>query len=219
MPIIRNVHGRNIPITPPKPKVATAALVGVATIAAMSGGGFVGAGGAGFGGGSGASSILRAKTARGKADARTGNSARAWQRMGMRQLRRQADRATNCAARSYGDVRQFFARQPCRSLQRVLLMVGDGDGMMVVSISWVRMPTVGTAERLKSLADVDGTGNVSPIGLPALTAGGIEFTGMHYASRRGGTLAVIAEVEPAKGRPDDRTMDAVAEVAAEFPPP
>jgi hypothetical protein len=104
---------------------------------------------------------------------------------------------------SYGQVREFFLRTPCRSLQRTLLAIGDTEGnTVVVSVAWVRMRTAVSAERLKRLADTYGTGNVSPIGREVLELRGVWFTGKHHVSRRTRSLVVIAEVTPGSGQPD-----------------
>lgn len=102
----------------------------------------------------------------------------------------------------------------------MLFALGDGHGnTIVVTVSWVGMFTAGTAERLKALADTDGTGNVSPLGGELVDAAGIKFTGTHYDSRRSGKLVVIAEAEPLSGTPDPDFLEGVVEVAVEFPPP
>lgn len=99
-------------------------------------------------------------------------------------------------------------------------MVGDGQGnTIVVSIAWVRMRNAVTAEQLKRLIDTNGTGNITPILDGALEHRAIRFTGKHYASRRTGSLVVIAESAPGTGRPDPGVLDGVAEVAVVFPPP
>jgi hypothetical protein len=140
--------------------------------------------------------------------------------MGLRGLTKEVKRELECAVHSYGQVREFFVSTPCRSLQRTLLAIGDAEGnTVVVSIAWVRMRTAVSVERLKRLADTYGTGNVSPIAHEVLGLRGVRFTGKHYASRRTGSLVVIAEATPGSGQPDPAVLDGAAQVAAEFPPP
>jgi hypothetical protein len=152
--------------------------------------------------------------------ARKGQYNEAWRRMGLRALTREVKRELECPVHSYGQVREFFVRTPCRPLQRTLLAIGDTEGnTVVVSIAWVRMRTAVNAERLKRLADTYGTGNVSPIGREVLELRGVPFTGKHYASRRTRSLVVIAEATAGSGQPDTAVLDGAAQVAAEFPPP
>ncbi len=57
---------------------------------------------------------------------------------------------------SYGQVRDFFLRNPCKSLDRTLFTLADPDGnTFVVSVSWVRMRQRGDVRRLEDLIDVD----------------------------------------------------------------
>jgi hypothetical protein len=121
---------------------------------------------------------------------------------------------------SYGDVQQFFLHNSCRSLDRMLFLLADGDGnSIVVSVSWVEMRSTSAARKLRELTDVDGTGNVRPLPSELIGTDDIAWTGLNYDSRRSGRLVVIAEVEPQRGDPDAEFMDGIADVAAEFPRP
>lgn len=163
---------------------------------------------------------IRVKVDAGKSAARSGNRAQTWKRMGLRQLRSRVHSAADCAVHSYGRVQDFFLRNPCRSLKRMLFVLDDGTGgTIVLSVSWVRMTGPGPARQLRDLADADGTGNVSPIGLHLIEAGGTEFTGRYYGSHRKAAVVTIAEAEPLVGGPDPAFVDGVAEVAALLPPP
>ncbi|WP_344964244.1 hypothetical protein [Crossiella cryophila] len=140
--------------------------------------------------------------------------------MRLKRLKETARKATSCAVHSYGDVQQFFARTPCRSLDRMLFALDAGQGdTMIVSVAWVRMPAPAEADRLQSLVDRDGTGNVSPLAGGLVGALGVRFTGRYYDSRRDGRLLVVAEVEPVTGAPAPELLDGVAEVVAELLPP
>jgi hypothetical protein len=152
--------------------------------------------------------------------ARRGQYREAWRRMGLRAISREIRRELQCAVHSYGQVQQFFLRTSCRSLQRALLVIGDADGdTAVVSIAWVRMHNASRAARLQQLVDTDGTGNISPIASAVLEARGVQFTGEHYASRRTGSLVVIAEAAPNTGQLEAEVLDAAAQVAVVFPSP
>jgi hypothetical protein len=165
-------------------------------------------------------SPTRAQINSSKNAARRGQYDEAWRRLGVRAGRKAFKRELRCAANSYGQVREFFVRMPCRSLRRMLLGIVDSRGNTVVlAIAWVRMPSASSAEQLKRLADRDGAGNVSPIATDVLELRGVRFTGQHYASRRTGPLTVIAEAAPKRGRPSPALLDGAAEVAVEYPPP
>lgn len=176
----------------------------------------VGSGGLGGGtAGSPGSGITSSKDAASK-----GNQGEAWRRMGLTAVKRAVRQHVNCVVHSFGQVREFFVHNPCRSLERALLAIGDGNGNIIaVSIAWVRMRTTDAAQSLKTLADTDGTGNVSPLGGELLGLSGVKFAGKFYESRRSGTLVVIAEATPGSGRPDPQIMDDAADIAALFPSP
>lgn len=223
MAVIRSrPDGSKYPITPKK---GGGAVVAAAILAGglAAGGGLGGAGSAGTTGSAldaAAGQALRAKTSSARAEARQGRAKRAWSRLGWRRLERWGEQAANCAMHSYGEVQQFFLRTPCRSLKRRLLVLRDGHGnTIVVAIAWVRMANRDHAQRLKDLADTDGTGNVTPRRAAALGVAGVEFTGLHYHSERRGATTVIAEAEPVTGQPDGAVLDAATEIAVAFPPP
>jgi hypothetical protein len=163
---------------------------------------------------------IHARTTTSTDAARKGHYDQAWQGLGLTALSKEVDRDPEGAVHSFGHVREFFLRTPCRSLQRALLVIGDPQGNTVaVSIAWVRMFTLSNAEALQRLADTSDTGNISPVpsDLPQLR--GVQFTGQHHASRRTGSLVVIAQAAPGRGQPDTDVLDAAAQVAAQFPPP
>lgn len=163
--------GSKYPITPKKGAGAAVAAVMVGSVVALGAGG---TGGVAVGGavdsavGNGANRIVgqavRARVSRAKLSARSGRRVEAWVRMGLKQIKREVDEQFQCAIHSYGQVRQFFLSNPCESLERELIAVVDEDGnTFLVSVSWVEMPSVGQAERLKAIADAYGTGNISRV--------------------------------------------------------
>ncbi|HEX6360284.1 hypothetical protein [Actinophytocola sp.] len=121
---------------------------------------------------------------------------------------------------SFGQVREFFLRTPCASLDRVLLAAVDEQGNpIVVMVAWVGFRTRGDARRFKDLDDTHGTGNVTPPGGALLGIADVRFTGQHYRSRRAGSVTVIAEAEPVGGPVTDEVLDGLAEVAVLLPRP
>jgi hypothetical protein len=212
------IKGRPVFIEGPGEKVIVGVVAFVCAVA-VAGGGVGGTAAVGGAVDSTVGQSIQVRTTNSKNAARKGQYNEAWRRMGLKAVTRQVRRELECAVHSYGQVREFFLRTPCRSLQRRLLAISDAQGnTSVVSIAWVRMPSAVSAGRLKRLADTYGTGNVSPIASGVLELRGVQFTGKHYASRRTGSLVVIAEAAPENGQPKTEMLDGAAQVAAEFPP-
>lgn len=200
--------------------VAGALALGVA---ASSGGVASIGGGAGevaSAGGGTSSAQLRVRKSDGQKSARKGDVEAAWQRMGLRQLRRSARQQAECLAVSYGEVQEFFTRTRCTSLERALFVVADGAGnTAVVSVAWVGMANAGDARKFRTLIDRHGSGDIRPLGTPALDLADIRFTGLRYGSDRDGRTVTVAEAENAVGAGfDHETLDAIAEVASYLPP-
>lgn len=208
--------GRRIPFPGPCQK----AFTGVVVLLALAAGGAAvsGASATGAAAGSVAAQSVQTRVTNSRSAARRGQSSEAWQRMGLRVVTRATDRQIrqelDCAPQSFGQVREFFARTPCQSMHRTQSELCDEHGeTIMVSITWVRMPSAVSAQQLKQLVDVDGTGNVTPI------AHGSRFTGRYYAARRTGSLVVIAEAVPVGGLVSAEMLTGVAQIAAEFPSP
>ncbi|KOV88962.1 hypothetical protein ADL03_04195 [Nocardia sp. NRRL S-836] len=169
--------------------------------------------------GSGGSARLGPRKAEGQKAARKGDTQAAWQRMGMRQLKRTARQQAECVAVSFGEVRDFFTRNRCTSLERVLFAVTDGAGnVAVVSVVWVGLASTGDARAFESVMKRQGSGDIHPLGAAVLGLADIRFTGLRYGSDRTGKRVTIAEAETATGQVDHDTLDALAEVAAHLPP-
>jgi hypothetical protein len=217
--------GSKYPITPKKGAGAAVAAVMVGSVVALGAGG---TGGVAVGGavdsvvGNAANRIVgqavRARVSRAKVSARSGRRIEAWVRMGLKQVKQKVDEQFQCAIHSYGQVRQFFLSNPCESLDRELVVVVDeGGNTFLVSVSWVEMPSIGQAERLRTIADTYGTGNVSPIASAVLGLGEVRYTGKFYDSRIDAELVVIAESAVLTGRPDPDMLEGAAQVAVQLP--
>lgn len=209
----------------PAPKKGGPLLVaaGLALTMAASGGA-LDSGGAALSRGSSANStsgqVLKARKAESKKSARKGRIEQAWQRMGMRGSRKASEKGASCVAHSFGEIRRFFARTPCRSLDRVVFGLNNGRGAVAaVSVVWVTMPSRSKERRFRQLLDVHGNGDITPLGSPLLKRYGIRFTGRNYDAQPHGRATAVAEVENASGRFDRDALDAIAEVAAALPPP
>ncbi|GAA4889082.1 hypothetical protein [Saccharopolyspora cebuensis] len=205
------------------PFVAAAVLAG--SVAATGGG--IGAGTASLGtttstgaAHSGANQVIKMRKFEGKRAARAGKAAEAWKRMGLRRSRESFDDQVECVTHSFGEVREFFVRNPCRSLEQALYGVGDGAGnVAAVSVSAVTMPSRNQVWTFKRLIDTHGTGDITPLGGPLLKAYDVRFTGHHYDSRTQGKRLVVAEAEAVSGQLSGDALDAIAEVAALLPLP
>jgi hypothetical protein len=161
---------------------------------------------------------LKDRTAQAVAAARAGQYNEAWQHLKLQPGRKYARSEQGCARYSSGQVRQFFAGTPCRSLERGLLVVGAGADTIAVSVAWVQLPSTKSAARLKQLLDKDNAGDIHPISGRVIKLGDIRFTGKHYSSLQSETMVVIAEAEPVRGHPTTRLLDAVTQVAVALPP-
>jgi hypothetical protein len=163
--------------------------------------------------------VSDAQAARAKGEAKQGDDADAFRRLGLKELRKDLKRELRCAAQSFGQVQRFFLRHPCRRLDQRLFLLSDSRGNTLVgSIMWVTMPSSRDAASFVRLEDTYGSGDVTPVGTEVLEVGGIHFTGKHYRSRRDGSLVVIAETEPVGGSPSDAFLQTTADVADVLPP-
>ncbi|MCS7479372.1 hypothetical protein ACFFQW_24945 [Umezawaea endophytica] len=202
--------------------VVVAGVLALGMVGYGGGGALMGSGGGGGGAGGGASPAvdLRVRKAEGQKSARKGDSADAWRRMGVRELRREGRRQVECLTASHGRVREFLARVPCASLDRIIVAVGDDVGTSaVVSVAWVGFRRAADVRDFKSVIDVDGSGDVRPLGSALLGLADIAFTGRYYGSDVQGTSLTVAEAENATGAFDPEALDALAEVAAYLPRP
>lgn len=180
-----------------------------------------GSGGLSLGGGAATESVgpnlSRAKS-EGRKSARKGDADGAWRQVNMRTLKRVTKPALECLSHSFGQVRDHFARNPCKSLDRTLFAIGDERGnVAVVSVAWVGFRNRRDAGEFKKLIDVHGTGDITPLGTSLLDLADIRFTGLHYQSRPDGSTVVIAETEAASGHVSGETLDAVADMASLLP--
>ncbi|SDG50651.1 hypothetical protein SAMN05216553_108395 [Lentzea fradiae] len=226
----RMIDGRRVPIGGGGGKSGAVVAAGVLALGLAGSGGLtltgpglvseVGtvAGEAASGAGSGGSPQLRLRQSEGQKSARKGDSQAAWQRLGVKQLKRTARQQAECVAASFGQVRDFFTGTRCTSLERALFLVGDGAGnTAVLSVAWVGLASASDAGRFKTVIDIPGSGDIRPMGSTALDLADIRFTGENYGSDRDGRTVTIAETELVTGHFDHATLDAIAEVSACLP--
>jgi hypothetical protein len=162
---------------------------------------------------------LPARTSRASRSARKGRADEAWSRMGIRRIKKSAMRYAECVAVSTGRVRQFLEHTPCRSLRRMLFVVGTGQAAVLVSVVWISFRTRGQAAAFKDVEDIPGSGDIRPLAATVLDIRHIEFTALHYHARPRGSTITVAETEALSGRPTTQALNAIADVAAYLPRP
>jgi hypothetical protein len=196
------------------------AALGTAGAVAMSGGAGGGTAASGAAESAGAPKSVSVRMKRAKESARKGKADDAWRKMKLKKKAKDvAENALDCAINSYGRVRDFFLRNPCKSLDRTLItLVDPAGGTFVVSVSWVRMRNKDDVGDLKTLIDTNGTGSVAPLMFGALKRQGVRFTGTPFHSRPEKDVLVVAEAAVVSGRPDADLMDDTVHVAAELVP-
>lgn len=141
-------------------------------------------------------------------------------RLRVKRFRERVDRNASCAAHAFGQVREFFLRRPCKSLDRLIAFLADADGNEVaLSVVWVRMPSTKRAGEFKSLQDIHGSGDIRPLAATVLGAKDIKFDGTHYGSDQDGALVTFAETTAIRGTPGDKWLRDIATLAALLPAP
>ncbi|AHH99874.1 hypothetical protein [Kutzneria albida] len=160
---------------------------------------------------------LNAKKADAKSSARRGDAEDAWRRLSMRTIKKVLKEELACVTHSFGQVRDFFVRTPCRALDEAVFAIGDEGSAVIVSVAWVGFRNSEHARDFQRVIDVYGTGDVTPLGGAVLGMADVHFTGQHYQSRRENSTVVIAEAEALTGHVDNDVLDTVAEVAVLLP--
>lgn len=161
------------------------------TVGVSAGGVGVSATGGAAGGGAAAGRSVSSTQA--KARARDRSTLRMVQRLqsrGLRVAERGVDADDDCAANSYGQVRDFFRRNPCTALYRGLFEVRSGRATVLVAVAWVDMPDAASARQYQQLVDRHGTGNITEL------TRRVRWTAEHYASTRDDVTVVNAQAEP-----------------------
>ncbi|HVH24963.1 MAG TPA: hypothetical protein VNA11_21155 [Pseudonocardia sp.] len=103
----------------------------------------------------------------------------------------------DCAAHSYGEVRDHFADHPCQSLERAWYELGDGQGdSAVMSVAWVEMPDAEDTADLQQLVDRPGTGNITELSKEDGPYQDVTYSGWYYRSGRDGSTFHSVQAEP-----------------------
>jgi hypothetical protein len=179
----------------PGKKVGVGGAIAAAGLAAVLGvGGLAGAGGSAASGG--AASTSGSTTSRGSERDSQAAVARL-SAQGVRATVRLTDDGADCAANSYGAVREFFEQHPCAALYRSVLELRDREGdVVLVAISSAEMPDEDQAAELIALLDVPGSGNITELSRERGRYRSVRYTGDAYASRREGVVVTNAQAQP-----------------------
>ncbi len=162
---------------------------------------------------------LNVRRAEARESAKRGRTDEALSRLRFKQLKRKAERELSCVASASGRVREFLIKTPCTSMERMLLAVGDGQGSAaVISVVRVAFKTAAQAREFKRVEDIHGSGDVRPLDIAAvLGVVGVKMTGLHYHARPEKNAIIVSEADPARGRVDEETLDALADVGSYLP--
>jgi hypothetical protein len=181
----------------PRGSGTTVAAIALA-LALASGSGLTGASGTSSGAGGAYRSQDTTKSQKAR-DRNTSQLLSRLERQGLRVEQRFTSDGTDCAAHSYGLVREFFQENPCSALSRALFEVQvERRVVVLVAVAWVDMPDVRQARKLKDLVDRDGTGNITELSRETGPYQDVRFTGDHYASVRDETTVVNAQAQPVR---------------------
>ncbi|GAA1352168.1 hypothetical protein [Saccharothrix algeriensis] len=144
----------------------------------------------------------------------------AWRGIGLRVLDQVTRDDRDCAANSFGQVRELLTAAPCASLSRMLITLADAeDDVVAVAVAWVEFGAHDTAAEFKRVEDIHGTGDITPLSARLLLRDEITFTAHHYASQQQGSTVVVAEAETTEGQATPEFLRRVAEVAVRTPRP
>lgn len=111
---------------------------------------------------------------------------------------------SNCASHAYGQVQNFFRSNPCRWLARTYIIVREhNQGLALVAISWVDMPTLPLAMEYKRMVDAPGTGNITELSRESGPYRNVIFNGNDYLSGIIGTAVWNIQVQPIGPAPAD----------------
>jgi hypothetical protein len=122
---------------------------------------------------------------------------------------RQMSTAENddCAANSYGEVRNYFSDHPCQDVQRAWYEVSDDeDNAAVLSVAWVEMPDAEAANDLQRLVDRPGTGNVTELSKEDGPYQDVRYSGWYYRSDVDGATFRSVQAEPLAGNDGSREV-------------
>ncbi|WP_236791766.1 hypothetical protein [Amycolatopsis sp. GM8] len=102
--------------------------------------------------------------------------------------------ATDCTAKSTGEVKKWLGAHPCLGLSRALYTTTAGGTKVLVSVVVVKTSTSDEAKELKAIADRDGTGNINDLvtdGTAKISGAPKLLDGKYAARAEGNRLAIV----------------------------
>ncbi|MCZ2809955.1 hypothetical protein O2W15_00760 [Modestobacter sp. VKM Ac-2979] len=127
---------------------------------------------------------------------------------------------STCIGHSYDAVAGFFANNDCTDLDRALWSAEVEGLPAVVSVARVTMPDPASAQALRSLADTDGSGNVSDLLREGASYEGAPqgLSGAQYASsQQGATVSIVETSWAGAERGATSALDALASAGLSLP--
>jgi hypothetical protein len=123
-----------------------------------------------------------------------------------------ADDGNVCASHSYGEVQDFFRRNPCVALHRETYVLEDqhGDGKVLVAYASVEMKDTDQARRLQEVLDKDGSGNVTELSRERGAYRSVRYDDAVFASERDGTVVVNAQAKFVQGKSRKSDLELIA---------
>ena len=107
---------------------------------------------------------ITTRRASARESAKRGKSDEALGKLKLKRLKHRAEHELECVTSSTGKVREFLARTPCASLDRMLMAVGDGHGnAAVISVVRVGFRTRKEAKAFEKVERVQGSGDIRPL--------------------------------------------------------
>jgi hypothetical protein len=132
-------------------------------------------------------------------------------------IQQAADNQSDCAAHSYGKVKQFFGSTPCSSVHRLLATMNQGGRPVVVAASVVTFGNATQAKQYLDLVTSDGTGNINDLLREGAAVAGLgnKLPEAAFASKQSATKVLVAEAAYSDGRSNysDPTLKALANQA------
>lgn len=102
----------------------------------------------------------------------------------------------NCASKSEQELQDHFLSNPCKGLARAYIQIGDNRrNFILVSISWVEMPTSASAKEYESLVFND-VGNIIELSREVKELRTIKYENRIYTSGIEGAYVWQVEVKP-----------------------
>jgi hypothetical protein len=120
------------------------------------------------------------------------------------------DSDADCAAHSYGQVRNYFQSNPCRNMVRAYMQIGEVEKhLILVAISWVAMPTTASAQNYKHLVDTRA-GGITELSRETTLLKTITYEDATYISGIKGAFVWDVKVKPMFSATSDEVNTVVA---------